>query len=131
VAAVTGFASVAPVLPVRDLEAAVTTYEQLGFTVERYAGDAPYAFARRDDVWLHLSEVGDLDPLTSMVSVYLYVADADALHDEWRAAGVGGRLHPPQDTDYGLREGAYVDPDGTLLRFGSWLTSPPRDARGH
>jgi hypothetical protein len=118
---VTAFASVAPVLPVRDLEVAVHTYERLGFTVERYAGDAPYAFARRDAVHLHLSEVGNLDPLTSVVSVYLYVEDADALHDEWRAADVPGRLHPPQDTDYGLREGAFVDADGTLLRFGSRL----------
>jgi hypothetical protein len=117
----TGLASVAPVLPVRDLEVAMLTYGRLGFTVDRYAGDAPYAFARRDTVHLHLNEVGDLDPLTSVVSVYLYVEDADALHDEWRAAGVPGRLHPPHDTDYGLREGAYVDPDGTLLRFGSWL----------
>jgi catechol 2,3-dioxygenase-like lactoylglutathione lyase family enzyme len=117
----TGFESVAPVLPVRDLEAAVETYERLGFAVQRYTGDAPYAFARRDQVHLHLSQVGGLDPLTSVVSIYLYVDNADDLHEEWRTAGAPGRLHAPQDTTYGLREGAYVDPDGSLLRFGSWL----------
>jgi hypothetical protein len=27
------------------------------------------------------------------------------------------------DTDYGIREGGHVDPDGNLLRFGSPLPS--------
>lgn len=62
-----------------------------------------------------------VDPLTTLVAVYLYVADADALHAEWTAAAVEGRFHAPTDTDYGLREGAYVDPDGNLLRYGSRL----------
>lgn len=44
-----------------------------------------------------------------------------ALHAEWATADVEGRLHAPTDTDYGLREGAYVDPDGNLLRYGSPL----------
>jgi hypothetical protein len=29
----------------------------------------------------------------------------------------------PVDTDHGIREGAHVDPDGNLLRFGSPLPS--------
>jgi len=49
------------------------------------------------------------------------VSDADAVYDEWTAAGVEGRFHPRADTDYGLREAAYVDPDGNLVRFGSRL----------
>jgi uncharacterized glyoxalase superfamily protein PhnB len=54
--------------------------------------------------------------------VYFYVSDADALFAEWKAlADLGGRLHPPHDTPYGLREFAYVDPDGTLHRVGSPL----------
>jgi hypothetical protein len=32
-----------------------------------------------------------------------------------------GPVRDPQDTEYGLRAGAYVDPDGNLLRFGSPL----------
>jgi hypothetical protein len=117
----TRFDSLAPVLPVRNLGDALGTYERLGFAVSRYTGDAAYGYARRDGVSLHLSEVGGLDPRTSLVSVYLYVDSADDLHVEWLAAEVPGRLHAPQDTDYGLREGAYVDPDGNLLRFGSPL----------
>ncbi|MDT5218444.1 MAG: hypothetical protein QOF15_549, partial [Mycobacterium sp.] len=45
-----------------------------------------------------------------------------ALYAEWTALeNLGGRLHPPRDTPYGLREFGYVDPDGTLHRVGSPL----------
>jgi hypothetical protein len=39
----------------------------------------------------------------------------------WSEAEVDGRLHPPDSTPYGLREMAYIDPDGNLLRVGSPL----------
>ena len=110
---------VVPVLPVRDLGAALSHYAALGFEMQSY--DDTYAFAQRDGVQLHLTAVADLNPATSNVAAYLYVDDADALHAEWQQANVGGRLHPPEDTPYGLREGAHVDPDGNLVRFGAPL----------
>ncbi len=58
------------------------------------------------------------------MAVFLYVSDAHALHHEWREIVVDGRLVPPVDTPYGLIEGAYVDPDGNLLRFGSPRPGP-------
>jgi hypothetical protein len=124
VSGVTSFASVAPVLPTRDVPVALARYENLGFEVSIYHGGNFYGYARRGDVSLHLSRVGDVDPKANLVSVYLYVSDADALHAEWSTSGVEGRFHQPADTDYGLREGAYVDPDGNLLRYGSRLSGP-------
>jgi hypothetical protein len=118
---VTTFEDVAPVLPTGDLAAALVRFERLGFDVSAYGDGDFYGYARRDTVYLHVSCVDDLDPATSMVSVYLYVSDADALHEQWSESGVEGRFHEPSDTDYGLREGAYIDPDGNLLRYGSWL----------
>ena len=59
-------------------------------------------------------------------TVYLYVADADAVHSEWERAGVDGRLTEPTDTPYGLREFAFVDTDGTLHRVGSPLAHARR-----
>ena len=112
-------ARVAPVLPVADVNKAVAHYRALGFTVHAYDGDAAYGFAARDGVELHLAQVSDVDPKTNMSAAYLYIDDADALYSQWRHAEVAGRLVAPQDTDYGLREGAHVDPDGNLLRFGS------------
>lgn len=112
---------IVPVLPVRDLSVALDHYSQLGFEMRSF--DDTYAFAQWGDADLHLTVVTDLNPATSNVAAYLYVDDADALFAQWQRAGVGGRLHAPQDTDYGLREGAHVDPDGNLLRFGSPLSS--------
>jgi catechol 2,3-dioxygenase-like lactoylglutathione lyase family enzyme len=115
------FNSVSPVLPVQDLAAALARYERLGFTVQGYEGGDDYGYARRDEVWLHLSRIDHVHAEDSHVSVYFYVDDADALHEQWAEAGVEGRLNAPADTAYGLREGSYVDPDGNLLRYGSWL----------
>jgi hypothetical protein len=49
----------------------------------------------------------------------VYVDDAETLYAEWRSSGASGRFFEPHDTEYGLREGAHVDLDGNLLRFGS------------
>jgi catechol 2,3-dioxygenase-like lactoylglutathione lyase family enzyme len=116
-----GFEGMAPVLPVRDLDAALERFGALGFSVRAFEGGARYGYCERGEVSLHLSEWPGFDPATSGSQVYLYVTDADAVHDEWRAAGVEGSFHEPEDTTYGLREFAYVDPDGNLLRVGSPL----------
>ncbi len=110
---------IVPIFPVASVPAALARYAALGFTVEDFHG--VYGFAARDRVNLHLSRSDHHDPLSSSSMAYLYVDDADALAAEWRAAGVEGRFHDPIDTEYGLREGAYVDPDGNLIRFGSFL----------
>jgi predicted enzyme related to lactoylglutathione lyase len=113
----------AAVLPVADVRRALRHYSALGFETSAYDDgevDEPYyGFARRGEADLHFSRVDRLDAATNTSAVYLYVDDAEALYTEWRTAGVGGRLHRPEATDYGLREGAHVDLDGNLLRFGS------------
>ncbi|RUP04895.1 MAG: VOC family protein [Mycobacterium sp.] len=116
------FTSSAAIVPVRDLDAALARYRRLGFNARGYAGPERYGFVDRGPVQMHLTEWAEHDPLTTSSSVYFYVSDADALYAEWKAlADLGGRLHPPHDTPYGLREFAYVDPDGTLHRVGSPL----------
>jgi DNA-binding MarR family transcriptional regulator len=109
----------APILPVTDLARSLRHYRGLGFTVSAYDGADEYGFAERDGAGLHLSRHPDLDPLTGAGAAYLYVRDADALAAEWSRPGIGGRTHPPTDTPYGLREGAHLDPDNNLIRFGS------------
>jgi catechol 2,3-dioxygenase-like lactoylglutathione lyase family enzyme len=119
------FTSLASILPVRDLAGALDRYSRMGFRTSPYQGPEEYGFADRDGASLHLAQSTFHDPRTSSVMVYLYVSDADALHEEWTTAGIEGRHHAPKDTPYGLREGAYVDPDGNLLRYGSWLPGYP------
>ena len=118
-----GFIRLAPVFPIRDIDLAVEHYRRLGFTVTRYEGPQAYAFAQRDGIEFHLAQVNDLRPRRNMSAVYLYVDDADALYDEWSRAGLDGRLVEPTDTSYGLREGACLDRDANLIRFGSAITS--------
>ena len=107
-----------PILATSDVSRALGHYRALGFEAEGWEGGG-YGFLHRDGVELHLGEVETLDPTTNTVSLYLFVSDADRLHTEWAAASVDGRLQAPTDTDYGLREGHHVDPDGNVIRFGS------------
>jgi hypothetical protein len=124
-----------PIFPVRDLRHALAHYASLGFEVTPYADDDYYGFADRDGVGLHLSveaghdHEGEHDH-EHVGSAYLYVADADALYDEWARPGVGGQTHPVRDTPYQLREGAHIDVDGNLIRFGSPMPSQPAHAEG-
>ena len=113
------FVGLSPVLPVRDIDLAVEHYRKLGFAVRMYEGPDAYAFAERDGIEFHLALVGDLEPKRNMSAVYLYVDDADALYSEWSRAEIDGRLVEPSDTSYGLREGACLDRDANLIRFGS------------
>ncbi|MEE3063961.1 MAG: VOC family protein [Actinomycetota bacterium] len=114
------FASVAPIIPVRDLDIALDRYRRLGFDAHSYEGPERYGFVDRGSVSMHLSEWAEHDPLRTASSVYFYVSDADALYGEWAALqDLEGRLVEPVDTPYGLREFAYIDPDGTLHRIGS------------
>lgn len=116
------FERVAPVIRVRDLEAAVDRYRRLGFEVEDYEGPDTYAFVDRGSVSMHLTQWGQFDPdRADGATVYLYVSDADAVHAEWSRSGVPGQLEDPSDRDYGLREFACRDPDGTTHRVGSPL----------
>jgi catechol 2,3-dioxygenase-like lactoylglutathione lyase family enzyme len=118
-ASVDQFERIAPIFPVRDLEIALAHYARLGFKVRRYAGNAAYGFAEAGDVEIHLG-VPSADE-HGRASAYLFVADADAVAATWTAAGVDVR--PPQDTEWGKREGAVVDPDGNVIRFGSDLAA--------
>jgi hypothetical protein len=109
------------VVPVKDLDRALRRYRLLGFSARAYEGPDRYGFVGRDGVELHLSESPAHDRARDGAEIYLYVSDADALYLAWSASGVKGRFVPPHDTQYGLREFAFVDRDGTAHRVGSPL----------
>jgi catechol 2,3-dioxygenase-like lactoylglutathione lyase family enzyme len=106
----------APIFPVRDLVASLAQYRRLGFDAREYEGGG-YGFVTRDGVEIHLGVVPEIHPSGPKHSAYLFVDDADALAQAWRAAGAD--VHMPEDTEWGQHEGALVDVDGNVLRFGS------------
>ena len=131
--------SLAPVLPVSDVLTSLDNYALLGFRAKPYqraevvAGrglsEVLYGFIFRDGLQIHLCQVAGIDPQTNLSEIYLYVDDATTLHDQWRDSGAEGSFVEPTDTEYGLCEGAYLDPDGNSLRYGSWLPGYPKAAQ--
>jgi predicted enzyme related to lactoylglutathione lyase len=110
--------AVQPILPVVDMEAAISFYRRLGFDVESY--DATYAWISHEGVeLLHLRLVPDLEPGANAASCYLHVHDADAWHARWSSAGLD--IDAPLDQPWGFREFAIADPSGNWLRVGHRL----------
>ena len=108
---------VEPIFMLSDVARAIAHYERLGFSTSHH--DEGYAFARRNDLTVHLAGPGVDPERVGRGSIYLHVDDADALAEERRGAGVG--FVERQDFEYGKREGSHEDPDSNLIRFGSPL----------
>ena len=115
--------SIAPIFPTANLEMMQRHYEALGFTVHVHGGG--YGTASRDGVRIHFRHVPASMPAGERGAAYVSVDDADGLHAEWSAAGVGDTTDL-FDPGFGVWEAAHTDVDGNLLRFGSPL--PPRPA---
>ncbi len=104
-----------PILPVADMSTAIEFYRRIGFDVASY--DDGYAWVRhRGDEVLHLRAVDDLDPSSNRSSVYLHVLDADAWHAV--ATTMGETIGEISDRPWGMREFAFTDPSGNLVRVG-------------
>jgi hypothetical protein len=107
---------IAPIFPTSDLDATQAHYEALGFVIQVHGGG--YGTAARDGIRIHFELVPDMGQATQRGMAYVGVDDADALHAEWRASGVG-ETSDLFDPGFGVWEAAHTDADGNLLRFGS------------
>jgi catechol 2,3-dioxygenase-like lactoylglutathione lyase family enzyme len=127
-----------PALPVRDAARAVEFYrDKLGFAVVHH--DGGFAVLKRDGAEVHLWEASDESwrertsdesPVRSgaesfiagTASCRIATEGVDELYAE---LGERGILHPVSrdgvdETDFGTREFAALDPDGNLLTFFKW-----------
>lgn len=120
-----------PTFPCRDLDSASAFYQSLGFHLgARYP---TYAILQRGALELHLSLFEALEPKTNCSAAYLRLEDAQALHRQAAALGLGGqgipRITALEDQPWGMREFALIDPDGNLLRVGQELDATPEQHR--
>jgi hypothetical protein len=120
---VASFRSIAPILPTADMDRMQADYERLGFAVQVHHGG--YATATRDGITLHFRLSAEHDRARQGGAVYISVDDADAVHAEWLAAGVG-EVDDLWDPGFGVWESALTDADGNVIRFGSPVAGPPR-----
>ena len=111
-----------PNLPARDFTGSSGFYARLGFT-EEYR-DGGWMILRRGGVTLEFFPFPDLDPSSSSFSCCLRLDDVDGFYAVCRAAGLPEttqgwpRIHAPRrEPPSGLRIGALIDPDGSLLRL--------------
>jgi predicted enzyme related to lactoylglutathione lyase len=118
---------IAPIFPTADFDAMKAHYEALGFAVYVHGGG--YGTVECDGIKIHFRHVPGLgsggvpsadspEPGTQPAAAYIAVDDVDALHTQWRAAGVG-ETSDVFDPGFGVREAAHVDADGNMIRFGS------------
>ncbi len=108
-------------LRVADARASEKLYcGRLGFEKawEDDPGDGHPVFVEvtRDKVCFHLSEHDGDGP--AGIRIYVNVADAQALYDEFRSRDVQIN-NPPQEMPWGHMVFEFKDPDGNTLNFGS------------
>jgi hypothetical protein len=111
--------SVCPIMPTTDVRRTVHFYQSLGDSVSVQGN---FVMTKRDGVELFLSLMPDHDPKRTASCVFVRVDDAYALHAHWHVAGAD-RIRPLRNSTYGMREFAVIDPDGSLMLYGSPLKS--------
>ncbi len=116
------FKRVHPVLPVREVSAAIAYYtEKLGFRrVFQDVPDAPrYASIERDGVQLHLQwhDSASFRDRVDTIALRFLIEEVEALFTEYRLSGAVSEKNTISDTAWGTREFAFYDPDGNGLFF--------------
>ncbi len=125
----------APVLPVADMMASLTYWrDRLGFRAGVHGDPADFAILARDDVRFMIAQVPDgAVPVpnwrlkSGLWNAYVWVDDARALFEEFRAAGahIDYELH---EKPYGVLEFGIQDLDDHDIAFGQDLSRAPETA---
>ncbi len=114
-----------PVLEVQDVRESESFYcNKLGFQSHGMWGEPPvFTIVQRGAVTVALdqSRDGSRRPGQQYWSAYVYVADADALFEEFQGLGIPIE-RGIETTEYGCRDFDVRDPDGHVLGFGQVIS---------
>jgi catechol 2,3-dioxygenase-like lactoylglutathione lyase family enzyme len=117
-----------PIVPVADIAATMAFYtEVLGFEPRFVASDRRFAMLAHGAAaiqFIKTDDPGALAATATNIAIYLPVRGVDRLYEALRPQLVKlpeGRVRPPFDQAYGMREFHVKDPDGCLLFFGEDL----------
>ena len=119
----TQFLEVNPVLPVRDVEAALAYYvEKLGFTktfddITQPDDTLAYAGVCRGGFCLHLQRLSDEEPDPTMPLVRVRVNNIEPLYEEYRAKGLISATGHLEPKPWGSRDFGIYDLNGAALVF--------------
>ena len=120
-----------PNLPSRDFSATSDFYARLGFA-EEFRDDG-WMILSRGSVTVEFFPFPGLGPAASSFGACLRLDDLDEFYQACVDAGLPQaargwpRLHPPRIEASGLRIGALLDPDASLLRL---IANPDADDAG-
>lgn len=109
-----------PNLPSSDFNRTAHFYSAIGFA--QGFRDEGWMILSRGDIMMEFFPHPSLNPVTSWFSCCLRLDDLEGFYASCKAAGVPEatsgqpRLQPPKN-DGGMRIGALIDPDGTLIRL--------------
>ena len=118
-------AQIIPILLSKDLAQTAAEYRSLSFSLDEKHVPHGYLIATLDDIEIHFSLAENLDPKTNQSMCYIRTEEPDAIHMLWKLARISGdsipRLEPIGDKPWGMREFAFVDSSGNLIRVGKPL----------
>lgn len=111
-----------PILLSKDLAQTAAEYRSLSFSVDESHAANGYLIATLDDIEIHFSIAHNLDPKTNQSMCYIRTEEPDAIHMLWKLARISvdtiPRLEAIHDRPWGMREFAFVDSSGNLIRVG-------------
>ena len=115
----------ATIVPVRDVALTVAFYvDVLGFEKRELSDAGAYGLVACGEVGVMVLRSGDAAALlatSNNISIYIWVDGVDAFYNALKPkldALPQGRVRPPFNQPYGMREFHVKDPDGCLLFFG-------------
>ena len=122
-----GYHSVTPFLALKEADRAIDFYKRAFGAVEKFRMPGPdgrilHAELTIGDSTVMLTEA--IHEPASVSSLYLYVADADAVFDRAVRAGAQVRM-PPADMFWGDRFGSVSDPNGNTWSIATHVEDVP------